>query len=255
MEKCKCCNGDGVTDRTLDGSFDDPLPDYLECGVCDGKGFVNKNSDYFPPEIVCPVCGSVDIAIRQDMRSMNPMGAGVIFIDQVNHYCNACKESGDFTGENDGRVEAAIQEALTKRGIESLDKLAEQGNTATWIERCLGLEIGFLKRCRANNYFSRETYVLLRFIECQPELLTLAKFDYPPIEKVIARIQCDPGILASSTETISDVGNIVAKGEDWIDIEITDKDTIEKLIKPKTIPYSMGSKVEFVSDFVPGGMK
>ena len=63
---------------------------------------------------------------------------------------------------------------------------------------------------------------------------------------MIARIQCDPGILASSTETISDVGNIVAKGEDWIDIEITDKDTIEKLIKPKTIPYSMGAKVEFM---------
>lgn len=48
--KCRCCNGDGVTDRTLDGSFEDPLPDYLECGVCDGKGFVNKNGDQFPPE-------------------------------------------------------------------------------------------------------------------------------------------------------------------------------------------------------------
>jgi len=244
-ECCGQCEGYGYIAYQCpkeDCDIEDSLPERISCEACEGRGFTEKER----PEIVCPVCGSVDIAIRQDMRSMNPMGAGVIFIDQVNHYCNVCKASGDFTGENDHRIEAAIQDALTKRAIESLDKLAEQGNTATWIERCLGLEIGFLKRCREYNEFSRETYTLLRFIECQPELLTLAKLGYPPIEKVIARIQCDPGILASSTETISDVGNIVGKGDDWVDIEITDKETIEKLINPKTIPYSMGTKVEFM---------
>lgn len=42
--KCSCCGGDGVTDQTLDGSFDDPLPDYLECCVCDGKGFIDNGT-------------------------------------------------------------------------------------------------------------------------------------------------------------------------------------------------------------------
>ena len=240
-KECGCCNGSGYTDPTMYDSFDDPVPDMMVCGVCDGTGHVNKNGDEFPSEIVCPVCGSVDIEIRQDIRSMNPMGAGCIFIDQVNHYCNACKECGDFTGVNDALIDKAIDEVLAKRAIESLDTLAAKGFTPTWIERCLGLHVGFLRKCREQNLFSRETYTLLRFIECQPELLNLARMNYPPIEKVIARIQCDPGILASSTETISDVGNIVGKGDDWVDVEIMDKEVIAKLLGYQSKPYSRGT--------------
>jgi len=158
--------------------------------------------------------------------------------------CNTCKESGDFTGANDVLIDKAISEALTKRAIESLDTLAEKGHSTTWIERCLGLNVGFLRKCREQNLFSRETYTLLRFIECQPELLNLAKLGYPPVEKVIARIQCDPDLLASSTETISDVGNIVGKGDDWVDVEIVDKEVIAKLLGYQSKPYSMGADAQ-----------
>jgi len=179
-EICGQCNGDGIVDQTITGSFDDDLPDYLSCTVCDGTGKVNQNGDYFPPEIVCPICGSTDIDVRQDMRSMNPLGAGLIFIDQFKCHCKDCNAEGDFSNDNDLLIEEAIKEAITKRAIQSLDILAENGQSTAWIERCLGLNIGTFKKYKEQNVFPREAYVLLRFIECQPELLTLAKLNYPP---------------------------------------------------------------------------
>jgi hypothetical protein len=57
----------------------------------------------------------------------------------------------------------------------SLDHLEVKGYSTARIERCLGLNIGTFNKYKEQNVFPREAYVLLRIIECQPELLTLAK--------------------------------------------------------------------------------
>jgi len=119
----------------------------------------------------------------------------------------------------------------TTRAFESLAVLKANDISPAWIERCLGLEIGSINKWRMAQYFPPETCALLKIIEHYPEILDVARLGFPPFDKLVARVLVDPKHLKDS-ELSSDKGKIIGKGEDWVDIEITDKAIINKILCP-----------------------
>lgn len=140
-------------------------------------------------------------------------------------------EAGDdFVNKNSDYFPSEILERTT-RAFESLAVLKANGISPAWIERCLGLEIGSINKWRMAQYFPPETCALLKIIEHYPEMLDVARLGFPPFDKLIARVLVDPKHLKDS-EISSDKGKIIGKGEDWVDIEITDKAIINKILCP-----------------------
>ena len=141
----------------------------------------------------CPVCGSKKITSGIEKRTISPMGAGEIAFDQVNNVCDDCGEEGDFAGENDPLVDDAIDTITTQRALESLKRLRDIRITPVYIERCLGLKIGTIRKWEKQNKVPRLGYALLRLIEHQPSLVEVAKNGYPPLYSIRER---DPSVLA-----------------------------------------------------------
>ena len=66
----------------------------------------------------CPSCGSNNvqsICTQKSIKVSQDISAEYLAVDDL---CNDCGENGDFTAENDERIETAIQEAKEKMGKE-----------------------------------------------------------------------------------------------------------------------------------------
>lgn len=150
-----------------------PLSDLVDL-----EKFINKNGDFFIPDVICPVCGSLNVIFESETREMSPYGAGEISLQLVNNKCSDCHAEGDFNGVNDVRIEAACKDIVKKRSCECVDNLNQQGISNEYIERCLGLRIGSIREWQYQG-FPMEVYVLLRFLEIQPHLIEIAKAGYP----------------------------------------------------------------------------
>lgn len=64
------------------------------------------------------------------------------------------------------------------------------------------------------------------------------------------RIKCDPQKLAASTLEC-DVGKVVARGQDWIDLDVTDPEAIAA-IRTDQIKPSMGTDGKVLMDAING---
>jgi len=137
----------------------------------------------------CPICGSSNLNEVTHTRVITPYGADQCAYWSTEHKCLACGAEGCFDDSNDPKIEEAITEAVSRRAIKSIAILASKGWKRAYIERCLGFRIGHLARCELSGKFSVEMYALLRLIECQPELLTVAKNNYSDDMKILVSME------------------------------------------------------------------
>jgi hypothetical protein len=133
----------------------------------------------------CPICGSSNLNEVTRISFISPYGADQCAYCSTEHLCLACGAEGCFDNSNDPKIEEAITKAISRRSIKSVASLEAKGYKRAYIERCTGLRIGHLARCEKASKFSVEMYALLRLIECQPELLTVAKNNYSDDMKIL----------------------------------------------------------------------
>jgi hypothetical protein len=126
----------------------------------------------------CPACGSDSIQITKTKHALPIVYGSPAVYDEVLEQCLVCGESGDFSGENDELVEAALEIAKKQSVIDMLDALSHKGIKMSYIERTLELPSRTIARWKGGE-LSAATLALLRIIRTFPWILEVAdsRFD------------------------------------------------------------------------------
>lgn len=145
-----------------------------------------------PPPLACPACGSTEIVAKAESRCISvPYGPEVEYACTI-YTCSACGSQGDFTGENDAKIQKAKIDSEIASANFMLDQLTKgigdrPGLTPTYIERALRNKIGTVKLWRLG-LISDTALSLLRIIHTFPWLLQVSDADFhPEITRTILR--------------------------------------------------------------------
>jgi hypothetical protein len=124
-------------------------------------------------EVSCPACGSLQVTTTSESGFLTMPFANKAMFTTILHTCEICRESGDFTGENDFKIAEAGQKAH-KEAIENiLEFLAKQGKNQAYIERVLGLPQHTIDRWKGGECLAVGS-ALLRVIGTYPWILEVA---------------------------------------------------------------------------------
>lgn len=124
--------------------------------------------------IQCPACGSKEYSTKATEKGIPiPYGPDAKFFELI-YTCSKCKESGDFTGENDKVIEAELASAYATSTKKIINDLAAIGITVAYIERVLRLSFGSIKRGAAIGFDSAQV-ALLQILRTYPWILEVAE--------------------------------------------------------------------------------
>ncbi len=128
----------------------------------------------------CPVCGSSELKSETKRISLNAFyGEPVEFEEQV-YCCLVCNECGDFSGENESRILAAVEKAKKHLIGTILEDLNELGIKMTYFERALDLPARTVSRWKSGDT-SSASVALLRVVHAFPWLLEVADARFSPL--------------------------------------------------------------------------
>jgi hypothetical protein len=126
----------------------------------------------------CPACGSTELKTNTKEVSIPvPHGEPIKYEERIDT-CLTCGEYGDFTGENESRIEEAIAFSKKQSVNSILDELSKRGIKMTYLERALELPQRTISRWK-NGEFSASSIALLKTVVTFPWFLEVAdaKFD------------------------------------------------------------------------------
>lgn len=127
----------------------------------------------------CPVCGSADIKTITKVTSLKEVyGQNVNFEEKID-CCSVCEECGDFSGENEARIVAAIEVAKKNLMCSILDDLSGAGVKMSYLERALDLPARTVSRWKSGET-SAASIALLRCIHSFPWMLEVADARFDP---------------------------------------------------------------------------
>lgn len=147
--------------------------------------------------ITCPVCGSNEVKTTKRPRTLRVAFGPDAAFEEREDRCKTCGESGDFAGENDSRIDEALDISRRKSVPAILAALSETGIKNAYLERSLGLPTRTIARWKAGDY-SASMLALLRMVRTFPWLLEVADENY---ESNVARrkvVEAAAGILSQA---------------------------------------------------------
>jgi len=120
-----------------------------------------------------------------------PYGVDASFTT-AQYTCATCGESGDFTGENDAIVEAAMKKSIDESVVKMFDGLAAMGISLAYFERALRLPARTTARWKVGG-LSAAPLALLRAVWTFPWLLNVAVsgFDRSAANSELVRAAAD----------------------------------------------------------------
>jgi hypothetical protein len=128
---------------------------------------------------MCPACGSTDIetTIRKD--SLQKFYDEPVEYEERIDCCLICKECGDFSGENESHIIAAIEIAKKQILNKMVDDLSKIGIKMAYVERALNLPPRTINRWKGGES-SAASVALLRTIRTYPWILEVADAGFDP---------------------------------------------------------------------------
>ncbi len=133
--------------------------------------------------ICCPICGSEKTQCLISQQEIQiPYGPNATY-ESIDYECLNCEEIGDFTGENDQRIEEAISKSNYASMIIMLDELSKKGITESYFERALRLPSRTISQWKINGPSASEL-ALLRFVKTYNWLLKVSDSNFNAIELI-----------------------------------------------------------------------
>ena len=126
---------------------------------------------------LCPSCGSDQLKITTRNESLPIVYGRPAEWTEIVAHCLVCDESGDFSGENDSKIEKAIDKAKKQSVKSMLDSLSAIGLTMAYLERALELSPRTIARWKAGKS-SASSITLLRIIRTFPWIVDIADHNY-----------------------------------------------------------------------------
>lgn len=120
--------------------------------------------------VVCPACGSADVATSHENATLPvEWSEPAAYIETV-HSCQSCGIEGDFTGENDHKIQHALEQTRGGAARRIMASLEKDGFAGPLLWRVLGLPRSTLDQWRAGEC-SPEALALLRLVRAHPWIL------------------------------------------------------------------------------------
>jgi hypothetical protein len=152
-----------------------------------------------PEKVSCPACGSTDVATSFEPGIVEvPYGEPRAYRERVD-VCRVCHESGDFSGQNEDEIQAALGASLASSMPIMLEKLANADRSMAYIERALMLPQRTLARWKNGDY-SAAGAALMRLVATFPWLLEVADARFAPRVANAAVLAAASNILLSGTQ-------------------------------------------------------
>lgn len=127
--------------------------------------------------LLCPACGSTQVTTTTESRSLTVPFAKKTTFTTIVHTCKNCRESGDFTGDNETKI-AEAEQIASREAIENiLTALKHKNRTLAYIERALRLPQRTINRWK-NGECSSAVAALLRVIGTYPWVIEVADNDF-----------------------------------------------------------------------------
>jgi hypothetical protein len=125
--------------------------------------------------VTCPCCGFDQVEEGSFDREFSVPYGPPIKATLSKDRCPNCTEEGDFSNQNDPRIERAMAESTQKSIPVMINTLIEWGGTVVYMERALRLPFGtFQKWLDAPETVEPGSVVMLRMLRRYPELLNAA---------------------------------------------------------------------------------
>jgi hypothetical protein len=129
--------------------------------------------------LTCPACGATKIVTKTNRTTLPKVFNEPVEYEERIDCCEICGECGDFAGENEPHILAAMEVAKKRVINHVIDDLSKNGIKMAYFERALDLPPRTVSRWK-NGECSASSVALLRTIGAYPWILEVADSDFDP---------------------------------------------------------------------------